>query len=231
MIEKFCLVIDEDDQSEPLNLIRNTLQSEGIDFHYNQFYPQKNIIVDTATGNITGDIDTIFSKININEYLKRQVDIVACDYNYGQDFPVNGFDVLLKIRENRKNLKLLLFSGNEKKIVTDIAGIDNEDERLKKFEQIFKLNAELIKREDYKNSIINFCRGNKVFDFDDELDGFLRKFGDFEFISIYPDFRGKKLSAIADILKDTNNQKGTDFKKSILRFMLDNLISFNDLEK
>ena len=160
MITKYCLVIDEIDQFESLRQVQTKLKPLGIDFQFIQFNPTKDITLRFQDQKITNSHDEFFDVLTSSKYLERQIDIIACDYDYGTGMPINGFDMAVKIRDMRPKKNIILYSANRKQIIEYIDQTTVPESRLLKFEKIFNLNVNLIERDAYGDTLIRILRGS-----------------------------------------------------------------------
>lgn len=227
MITKYCLVIDEIDQSEKLRQIQTQLKSFEIDFQFIQFNPIKDIKLTFKNQKITNSHEEFFDLLTSPKYLERQIDIIACDYDYGAGMPINGFDMAVKIRAIRPKKDIILYSANRKQIIEYIDKTTNLESRLLKFEKIFNLNVKLIERDVYGATLIHILRNEKEFDFKQEIMNWLYAFESHNFKG-HPNLEYKMLGQIAQSIEN-QTKLGVEFQKLFIEQGISAMIELNEL--
>ena len=230
MIEKRCIIIDDEPQDASIENLVEALRKDGISLNCLQLNPKdkefrKNIGT-IETPNYAIDIDLVLAKLSTHEYFKRRVDLIACDYNL-EDDEINGFEIITTLRIDSYKHEIILYSGSLETVIDKI--LDEQDRAIQR-KKIKKLAASNIShitdRSDYKETIIG-CIRNETFSLGRTIEQLLEPLEELEFKSIPHEFKGKKVKEILDEIKaETNN--GIKFQKAILEFAISNLIELND---
>ena len=227
MITKYCLVIDEIDQFESLRQVQTKLKPLGIDFQFIQFNPTKDITLRFQDQKITNSHDEFFDVLTSSKYLERQIDIIACDYDYGTGMPINGFDMAVKIRDMRPKKNIILYSANRKQIIEYIDQTTVPESRLLKFEKIFNLNVNLIERDAYGDTLIRILRDEKEFDFKQEILNWLYAFERHSFKG-HPKLERIILGQLAQSMEN-ETKSGVEFQKLFIEQGISTMIELNEL--
>lgn len=227
MITKYCLVIDEIDQFESLRQVQTKLKPFGIDFQFVQFNPTKDITLSFQGQKITNSHDDFFDVLTSSKYLERQIDIIACDYDYGTGMPINGFDMAVKIRDIRPKKNIILYSANRKQIIEYIDTTTIQEERLLKFEKIFNLNVNLIARDAYEDTLIRMLRDEQEFNIKHEILNWLYAFERHDFKG-HPKLERRTLREIAQSM-ESETKLGFDFQKLFVEQGISTMIELNEL--
>lgn len=124
MTDKYCIIIDDEDQDEIVENLIEDARRLGIALTCFQLNPlddrfNKNVGSDSAPEDVI-DLEKIVEALGTNEYRRSKVNVIACDYRL-QDDHVNGFEVIRKLR-NELNFKgsVILYSANLETVIADI---------------------------------------------------------------------------------------------------------------
>lgn len=176
------------------------------------------------------DYDKI--KLHIKEkYFNENFDLVISDYDF-KDEKVDGYKLIFWIKNvsnsdkvRIRRAKFCLYSAQQDKVVQ----IFDSPEKIKK---LVKLNLDdFIDRARLPDELSSMITNNENhFNYSETIIKFLNKYPEYEFKSIYPKFKGKKLSEISnEIEKDLPN--GIDFQKDLIDLTIAHLINLNKYEK
>lgn len=124
-----------------------------------------------------------------------------------------------------RKAKFCLYSAEQDKVV-------NLFDTPEKVKALIKLRIDdFIDRDRIPEELIQiFTKDNDVFSFQEHIIKYLYKFPDLKFNSVYPKFKDKTLSEIAnEIDKDLPN--GIAFQKALTELTIAHLIDLNDFEK
>lgn len=229
MIEKKCIIIDDEPQDESIENLTETLRKEGIRLDCRQLNPKdrefrKNIGT-PETPEYAIDLNLVLDKLSTVDFFKKKVDIIACDYNLGDD-KVNGFEVIAALRAKSYNRGIMLYSGSQDQVIRAILKVSNLPERIKKIKKLATSNiSHITDRDDYKATLIG-CIRDETFSIRYSLEQLLEDIGNLELKSFPKDFKGKKVNDILEeIKKDT--PAGIKFQKLIIEFAVSNLVEMN----
>lgn len=230
MIDKFCIIIDDEPQDGIIKNLCRGLKRENINLECEQLNPQddkynKNKGTESAPEYVI-DLDEIIKDLNTSKYLKRKVDLIACDYSL-QDDEVNGFEIIRKLRnELNYNKEIVLYSANLDNVIREILEDRNKQKHIQKIRNLVNAKiSDICKRESYKTTIIGVLKQNK-FSLESELESRLYKHSDLKFKSTFPVFKDKLLAEIIDEIR-SNSPQAVEFQKELIERIVSNLVALN----
>ncbi|MDI1256938.1 MAG: hypothetical protein PSV16_12650 [Flavobacterium sp.] len=227
---KRLLYIDDNKLDSQIDNLRKKLKRLGFNLdetflHLNDDFKTK----DQKTGH------TILDKPKIQAYITENLvnenyDIVASDYDF-KDANLDGFELLKWIKNEctskkhrLRRARFCLYSAEQDKVAKSFS----TPEQVKK---LIKLKIDdFIDRTRIPDELTQlFTAQQKSYYFKEHLVNYLEKHGNEKFKSVYPKFKGKALSEIAnEIDKDLPN--GIEFQRCLLELTLAHLIDLNNLE-
>lgn len=230
MIDKSCIIIDDDPQDEVVENLKNDATHYGIRLHCLQLNPQndsynKNVGDDNQPDYVI-DLDKVISALRSPEYRRLKVDVIACDYNL-QDDEVNGYELIRRLRFPRIYKKdVIIYSGNLDTVIWKILQEGSLKEKIHKIRNLTKADIRAFDdKNDYRRSIIEALRED-TFSLEAELDSLLDKYGEWTFRSVFPEFKNKKISEILDeIGLESTNSKA--FRRAFLENAIAHMIDLN----
>ncbi|WP_109832455.1 hypothetical protein [Reichenbachiella versicolor] len=166
-----------------------------------------------------------------DEYSNEHFDIIASDYDF-KDSYLDGYTLLKKLKNDSQSQK---YKFRKAKFCLYSA---DQDQAIKKFDTPDKIRDlirlkidDFIKRENISEELTRiFLAPEKSYLFKEHITSYLEQYPDLIFNNVYPKFRGKKLSEIAnEIDKDLPN--GINFQKALVELTVAHLINLNDFEK
>jgi hypothetical protein len=230
MIDKSCIIIDDEDQDEIVENLQVDANRLGIRLSCFQLNPQgeayyKNI-GDENQPDYVIDLDKVSTALMTPQYRRLRVDVIACDYDLGDD-EVNGYELIRKLRGHLNyRREIILYSGNLNRV---IAGILREEDPRERFAQIRSLARANIRefndKNDYRQSIITAI-SEDTFSLESELESLLDKYGEWTFRSVFPPFSNLKLhNVLVEI--ESGSAKGKAFQKALLENAIAHMIELN----
>lgn len=231
MIDKFCIIIDDESQDEVVENLKADAMQHGIRLNCFQLNPNgntyhKNIGSDEHPDYVI-DIDKVTAALKPPEYPKlRKVDVIACDYNL-EDDEVNGWELIRKLRFHLNYKKeIILYSGNLDTVISEILREGNFGGQLHQIRNLTRANIrEFNDKNDYRQSIINAVRQD-TFSLESELESLLDKYSDWTFRSVFPLFKNMKLSEVLDEI-ESGSANGKAFQKALLENAIAHMIELN----
>jgi hypothetical protein len=228
---KRLLYIDDNKIDSQIDNLRKKLKSTGHELNETFLHINDDFkIRDSATGKIILDKEKIKSFINQN-LMNENFDIIASDYDF-KDENFDGFELLkwVKNESNSKKhrlrrAKFCLYSSEQDKVASKFSTPEQVKTLIKlKFDDF--LDRSRIPDEISKLLIAP----EQTYFFKEQIILYLEKYGDETFKSVYPKFKGKKLSEIAhEIDKDLPN--GIEFQKCLAELTVAHLIELNNFPK
>jgi len=225
------LYIDDNKINSQIESLRKKLKRQGIELKETflnlglEEFKKRN-----ENNKVVLDYEKIKRYITDN-FFNENFDIVISDYDF-KDEKIDGYKLISWIKNvsssqktRIRRAKFCLYSAQQDKVVQFFS----TPEEIKK---LVKLKIDdFIKRENLPeelNTIIT--RDNNHFNFSETLISFLNKYPEYEFNSVYPKFKGKKLSDILiEVEKELPN--GIKFQKELIDLTIAHLIDLNGYEK
>ena len=232
MIECNCIVIDDSKSfttsSTMNNFLRRALENNKLQINLIHLNPKDERFVDDNGLILT---DRIVNELNTNQYLKRLIHLVVCDYNLGDD-STNGFEIIRLLRNELKcKKKIILYSSNIDDVIDKIISGDNP-------EQVRKVIVDLVsseisefcqRNEHLEEEMIKQLLGEIKFSTDKYFEEELYKYRSYLFRAPYDKFKGKTLGDVADYIA-THNHEGEILKKELIQQVVAYMIDLNDEE-
>ena len=229
-MKKYCLIIDNDNQSNEIETIERRGKVKVLDIECLQFNVGSPQRPDLLTDNRI-DIDKVISVFQ-EEFKGITFDLLAFDWDYS-DENIDGIELIRHFQHNkiRRSTPKLLYSGLLKDEINNLlAKFKNEEitdkQLLDKFNTLIKVDIkDFVDRTDYENTIVSLLEKSET-PFELIFEGGLRKYPDLKFQNAYPKFKGKTFSQIADIIQKDPNV-GTEFKLEMLDQMIAYTVQIN----
>ncbi|SDH50332.1 hypothetical protein [Mucilaginibacter gossypii] len=228
MIIKKALFIADEDVDETVEKIASSLKARGITLQHQHIDLREDSYKrsDPTNGNkIILDFSKIKDKLTA-EYFKVDFDLVACDFNYGNDPQLDGFEVVKWLkneanskRERIRKAKFILYSSQQEKLIPKTNTID----------QLTKLIN--VKIDDFIDrrrlaEVATKILGNTDKDITAKFLVELDRYKTHQFKSVYPKFAGKTLEEIAHEI-DKATEHGVGFQDHLIELLIAHLIELN----
>ena len=229
MIEKFCIVVDNESQDATLEKVTRILREKGISLTYEQLNPfeDKFLVKDEDSEGSYISIDKIKQELDTPKYLRRKVNLIACDYQFKED-GVNGFDVILAARDLTFSQHAILYSGGLRRVVNGIFdGEGDFNRRIDKLTRLVKAQTQFMQRDIYEDEMIRLLGTDKTFDFNSELEELLFQFPKHQFLGEFSQFHEKNFNEIAVLLRNSNDPHSYEFKKEFIERAFSIMIDIN----
>ncbi len=230
-MEKFCLLIDDEDQGPNIEKI----EREG---------KKKNLLIKCFQYNVGGinnehllengaiQLDKVMDNFH-NEFQGISFDLIAFDWDFN-DTVVNGIELIRVFQERKIRLKTpkLLYSGRLKDEIESY--FEGYKEEKISFETAWNrvnalVNANIVgfkDRNDYEMGIVKYFDQNQLPTPENIIIRELRKYSSLTFHNIYPPFDNLTLSEIAQIIEN-DEPKGLKFLSNILELTIAHMIDIN----
>ena len=222
------LYIDDNRIDAQIEKLRKKLKSSGFDLDETFLnLDTENLKKRDENQKVVLDIAKIKALI-VDNYSQENFDIIASDYDYS-DTNLDGYQLLSWIKNQSKSQKYrlrfaqyCLYSAEQDKVVEKL----NSPRQIKK---LVKLKIDdFIDRNNLAVELFSlFMKPKEKYNYSKHLIDHLEKYSEQTFNSVYPKFRGKKLSFIAhEINKDLPN--GIDFQKKLVELTIAHLVELNE---
>lgn len=222
--KKNILIIDDEDQTNIAESLKIDLRK---DFDVNFILIKTN---DVALQSDNADLDMIkIKKRIIKDIQYNSVDLALTDYDLGDEH-VDGIDIIGMLKEIRPKIPVILYSGNEDKVIRKIVGNNlNTEDIVAGFKKLLKFGIiDFVRRPDYKTSIIKFLKNDKDPHLDYHFLKQLRKYKDYEFKSCCPALKGMKLGEIADMIERGSDFRSREWMEELIEQTIAYLIKINE---
>lgn len=212
---KKILVIDDESQKNDMERIVN-----GVKSVISVFSKQIEVLGSEFLDNEAHWVRERFEAA-VESELNSHYDLVLVDYDYGNEQPINGLDVINLIRQKRKNIAIVLYSADQKTVIKNVIGHDlrssSESDIVNGVNKLMDYKiAKMCRRDAYVTDVIGMLKANIAPSPKALLCEMLRKNGDRVFSSCCPSLTGKTFREIADALDEDNNGKAHEWLKAIL---------------
>ena len=226
---KRILFIDDNKIDSIIIKLRKSLQKEG-------FTLQEEILnlndddlkIRDANNKIILDFDKIKNVIK-EKYFNQPFDIVVSDYDYS-DNNIDGFKLIKWFKNVSSSQKkrvrrahFYLYSAKGDSIVEKLDDID----KIKGLVRL-KLSGILDRNSLADELAIEIKKREETFAFLNTVLKELDKYSDFEFESVYPKFKGKKLNEIANEI-DQDLPNGIGFQQNLVELTIAHMINLNNI--
>jgi len=222
-LERFCLFIDDEDISDELEAFKDKAKRSGYKISCEAYNPNSD-----TDENLDLDLEKIVDNIK-QEYKSRKIDIIACDYNFG-DKEINGCEVAFLVRQFKKNSQILIYSGNIDTVLGDYFGKIDSKNKKQVFHKIKKLITskidDFIDRSDYLNHILGMLGKTSL---ELEIENQLIKYKDIHLTHGFENLAGKTFEEIAAHVSE-QSPPGQRFIKELIDRGLCHMINLNSDE-
>ena len=227
MKDFFCIIIDDNSDvigSATIQNIKDRVKKyAGLNIEFKQLNPKETKYINEDDGSI--NISNVLQVLDSKEYLKREVHLIICDYELGDD-QINGFEVIRKIRNDLNSKKqIILYSSNIDNVIKKIFD-GSEDHRIKKIKDLVasKISEFCPKDEHLEEAILKILKQESMFSSDKFIESELFRYSDHKFKNVYDKFENKTLGEVAYIIS-TQVDEAFRLKKELLEqliaFMID----------
>lgn len=215
-MKKCILVIDDKSQTAVIN---------GIKAQFGQEFDFDFILIRTSAAELKKDNSEDLDEIKLKEEIKQRIfskhiDVALTDF----DLECNNFtglNVVHMVREMRPKLKFFIYSGNWNKVITYVVGKEHKkatiEELIEGINKLIKAQIiDCIDRTDYQERLIQYLRIEQNDSVEKRLVKLLRSNENVVFQSCYPEFEGKTLGEIVDIIENNSDARSEEWMEAIL---------------
>lgn len=230
MIDKFCIIIDDEPQDEIVTNLTEDAGRKGIRLRCVQLNPQDETYHkntgDENHPDFVIDLDRVLKALKSQEYGKLRADVIACDYNL-QDDHVNGFEIIRNLRNQLKyRNEVILYSANLDMVIRNILSEGNLGEQIHKIRNLTRANIlDFSDKDNYRAAIFTAIQ-QITFSLESTLESLLHKYSEWTFRSVFPPLSGKKLSEVLEEI-EAGSTSGKGFQIAILENAIAHMIELN----
>lgn len=224
MDSKAYVIIDDQDQALRMEVNIDNILSTKVGFLKSFFFNPIDRDFWNSFEEQEIDIEK-FVKFIKNSTKGYHIDLIACDYEYvGSMF--NGMDVISQLRNEGFNCPIILYSGNEQKVVRDLLDSSSDTSaKIEKLTKLLKLQIQIFRQRDtYPEAVVEYLI--KDYSLKDII---LKKIKEYEDTTIMYDngyYKGRKFG---EVLEDISSEykRGIDFLVNLVEYSIAYFSSFN----
>jgi hypothetical protein len=228
-MEKRCLIIDNENQSDEIEKLKRDCRPKGITIDCDQFNVGSTFDDELLTeGKI--DIDKVVKAFK-QRFKHKTYHLVAIDWDLS-DPTIDGIELIRLLTHNHilSNTPKLLYTGLlEDKLGTKLddfkAGTLHKNRLLVHLKTLIKVDIkDFVKRENYDKDIIRLISQSESMElmFQNELSKYSKENININYSN--PDFERYTIEQIIELISD-NSDKGFEFKKNLIELTIAHLIS------
>lgn len=226
---KTVLIIDDEDQSRTVKALQRQLKAKC---------NLEAITILTTDVELREDgsdhLDANKLKIKIDKAIKsKHIDWALTDFNLAEE-DIDGLTVVEILSELRKNLKIIMYSGNRTAVVKRVLGKAkiqdaSEDEIVDAIRKLLEYPViDYIRRDDYKDNLIAFINRDDDPSAQDYFLEQLRMHSEMEFKSCYASFKGKSFGEIADLIENGQDKRTDSWTRELIEQAIAYLVKINE---
>lgn len=210
MIDKHCIIIDDDDQTVQIERLTQGCRHDGINLSCHQINPNQFVIDDQDSPEIKYNYEDLMRSIKVE--IRKGAVLIACDNNLGDN--LQGYRLLYDIRSTLNfRHDVILYSGALDSLIKSLMVLDNNFAHVKMLVEA-KI-SKFLKRGDTYIDDIKGTLTKQSFDCQNEILNWLFSFETSKLNLGHPDFKNRTYLEIAEeIQKET--PLGIQFQKILI---------------
>ena len=223
------LIIDDVDQSKIIDALNKQLK-RTCEFEA--------ISIRTTDVELREDGSDHLDVIKLKERIKdlissKHINWALTDFNLSED-DIDGIDVVEILTELRKNLKIIMYSGNRKAVVERVLGKvklqeATEEEIVEAVRKLMEYQIiDYVKRDEYKDKLIELINRDDEPTVHDYFLEQLRQHSEMEFKSCYAPLKGKTLGEIADMIEKQSDKRVDSWTQELVEQTIAYLVKINE---
>ena len=154
-------------------------------------------------------------------------------FNLSED-DIDGINVVEILTELRKNLKIIMYSGNRNAVVKRVLGKvklqeATEEEIVEAVRKLMEYQIiDYVKRDEYKDKLIGLINRDDEPTVHDYFLEQLRQHSEMEFKSCYAPLKGKTLGEIADMIEKQSDKRVDSWTQELVEQTIAYLVKINE---
>lgn len=226
---KTVLIIDDEDQSRTINALKRQLK------------PKCNLeVIPILTTDVelrkedSDHLDVAKLEKQIAEAMtSKHIDWALTDFNLAEE-DIDGLSVVEILSKLRKSLKIIMYSGNRTAVVKRVLGKAkihdaSEEEIVDAIRKLLEYHIiEYIKRDDYKDKLIEFINRDDDPTVQDYFLEQLRTHSGMVFKSCYAPLKGKTFGEIADMIENGQDKRTDSWTRELIEQTIAYLVKINE---
>lgn len=223
------LIIDDVDQSKIIDALKKQLKRK-CEFEA--------ISIRTTDVELREDGSDHLDVRKLKERIKdlissKHINWALTDFNLSED-DIDGINVVEILTELRKNLKIIMYSGNRNAVVKRVLGKvklqeATEDEIVEAVRKLMEYQIiDYVKRDEYKDKLIELINRDDDPTVHDYFLEQLRQHSEMEFKSCYAPLKGKTLGEIADMIEKQSDKRVDFWTQELVEQTIAYLVKINE---
>lgn len=223
------LIIDDVDQSKIIDALKKQLKRK-CEFEA--------ISIRTTDVELREDGSDHLDVRKLKERIKdlissKHINWALTDFNLSED-DIDGIDVVEILTELRKNLKIIMYSGNRNAVVKRVLGKvklqeATEEEIVEAVRKLMEYQIiDYVKRDEYKDKLIGLINRDDELTVHDYFLEQLRQHSEMEFKSCYAPLKGKTLGEIADMIEKQSDKRVDSWTQELVEQTIAYLVKINE---
>ena len=163
----------------------------------------------------------------------KHINWALTDFNLSED-DIDGINVVEILTELRKNLKIIMYSGNRNAVVKRVLGKvklqeATEEEIVEAVRKLMEYQIiDYVKRDEYKDKLIELINRDDEPTVHDYFLEQLRQHSEMEFKSCYAPLKGKTLGEIADMIEKQSDKRVDSWTQELVEQTIAYLVKINE---
>lgn len=223
------LIIDDVDQSKIIDALKKQLKRK-CEFEA--------ISIRTTDVELREDGSDHLDVRKLKERIKdlissKHINWALTDFNLSED-DIDGINVVEILTELRKNLKIIMYSGNRNAVVKRVLGKvklqeATEEEIVEVVRKLMEYQIiDYVKRDEYKDKLIELINRDDEPTVHDYFLEQLRQHSEMEFKSCYAPLKGKTLGEIADMIEKQSDKRVDSWTQELVEQTIAYLVKINE---
>lgn len=223
------LIIDDVDQSKIIDALKKQLKRK-CEFEA--------ISIRTTDVELREDGSDHLDVRKLKERIKdlissKHINWALTDFNLSED-DIDGINVVEILTELRKNLKIIMYSGNRNAVVKRVLGKvklqeATEEEIVEAVRKLMEYQIiDYVKRDEYKDKLIGLINRDDEPTVHDYFLEQLRQHSEMEFKSCYAPLKGKTLGEIADMIEKQSDKRVDSWTQKLVEQTIAYLVKINE---
>lgn len=228
-VTKTILIIDDEDQSRTITALQRQLRSKC---------ELEAITILTSDVDLRKDdsdhLDINKLKTHISEVIRsKHIDWALTDFNLAEN-DIDGLTVVELLSKQRKNLNIIMYSGNRNAVVKRVLGKArvqdaSEDEIVIAVRKLLEYPIiDYIQRDDYKDKLIELINRDDDPSVQDYFLEQLRTHSEMEFKSCFASLKGKSFGEIADMIENSADKRTDSWTRELVEQTIAYLVKINE---
>ena len=223
------LIIDDVDQSKIIDALKKQLK---IKFEFEAISIRTTDVELREDGSDHLDVRKLKERIK-DLISSKHINWALTDFNLSED-DIDGINVVEILTELRKNLKIIMYSGNRNAVVKRVLGKvklqeATEEEIVEAVRKLMEYQIiDYVKRDEYKDKLIGLINRDDEPTVHDYFLEQLRQHSEMEFKSCYAPLKGKTLGEIADMIEKQSDKRVDSWTQELVEQTIAYLVKINE---